>query len=102
MSICRSHDVTGFSAPQADISRTAAYDFFDDRPHTEGYDWLLSNRHPKTDRCASNASGSRTSLGTRYLARTRCAFAAWLPASCRRPSSCGLLQVALWIEIISQ
>ena len=58
MSICRSHDVTGFSAPQADLSRTAAYDFFDDRPHTEGYDWLLSNRHPKTDRCASNASGS--------------------------------------------
>jgi hypothetical protein len=40
------------------ICRRSVTDFFDDRPYVEGYDWVLSNRHPKTDRCDRNKAGS--------------------------------------------
>jgi hypothetical protein len=42
----------------AAIYRRSVTDFFDDRPYTEGYDWVLSNRHPKFDRCDNNKAGS--------------------------------------------
>jgi hypothetical protein len=42
----------------AGIYRRSVTDFFEDRPYTEGFDWLLSNRHERTDKCNSNASGS--------------------------------------------
>ncbi len=42
----------------AGIYRRSVTDFFDDRPYTEGYDWVLSNRHTKVDRCDANRQGS--------------------------------------------
>src|SRR4051812_34539884 len=35
----------------ARIYRNSTMDFYEGRPYTEGYDWILSNRHPKTDQC---------------------------------------------------
>lgn len=42
----------------ARIYRQATVDFYEGRPYNEGYDWLLSNRHPHTDRCDGYADAS--------------------------------------------
>src|SRR3954453_5662525 len=42
----------------AGIYRRSVTDFYEDRPYTEGFDWVLSNRHERTDKCNSNAAGS--------------------------------------------
>jgi hypothetical protein len=42
----------------AGVYRRSVTDFYEDRPYTEGFDWVLSTRHERTDKCNSNASGS--------------------------------------------
>src|SRR4051794_17804835 len=42
----------------AGIYRRSVTDFYEDRPHTEGFDWVLSNRHVGPDRCDVNAQNA--------------------------------------------
>lgn len=42
----------------AGIYRRSVVDFYGDRPYTEGFDWVLSNRHPRIDKCNGFAEGS--------------------------------------------
>lgn len=37
---------------------TATYDFYEGKPYVEGYEWLLSNRHPAYDDCDIHAANS--------------------------------------------
>jgi hypothetical protein len=42
----------------AGVYRRSVTDFFEDRPYTEVFDSVLSNRHERTDKYNSNAAGS--------------------------------------------
>jgi hypothetical protein len=73
----------------AGIYRRSVTDFYEDRPYTEGFDWLLSNRHERTDKCNSNAAGSPYKARLTCHQRIRTACAGSSPGPCRRRSSSG-------------
>ena len=83
----------------AGVYRRSVTDFYDDRPYTEGFDWVRSNRHTKIDRCDGWAEGGPYTAQNIPPGHPHC-LCRLVARSCHSGKLWHLLPAATLIEII--